>query len=100
MISVGSFTPDKNQRELLDILSEVRRRAPGTRLTLIGKGTQSEDLRRRVRDKRLEDAVTLMGLRSDIPELPDAAVFVTASKRGDFLRPFSRRKPPDSGRRL
>ena len=82
LISVGSFTPDKNQRELLDILAAVRRRAPGTRLTLIGKGTQSEKLKRRVRDKGLEDAVTLMGMRSDIPELLlDAAVFVTASKR-------------------
>ncbi|MEQ1917811.1 MAG: glycosyltransferase [Elusimicrobiota bacterium] len=82
LISVGSFTPDKNQRELLDILAEVRRRVPGTRLTLIGKGTQSEDLRRRVRDKGLEDAVTLLGIRADVPELlSNGDVFVSASKR-------------------
>jgi|CXWL01.1.fsa_nt_gi glycosyltransferase involved in cell wall biosynthesis len=82
LIAVGSFTPDKNQFELLDILAAIRRRVPGTRLTLIGKGTQSEALRRCSRDKGLEDAVAFLGIRPDIPDLLSRGdVFVSASKR-------------------
>lgn len=82
LVSVGSYTPDKNQRELLDILAEVRRRVPGTRLTMIGKKTDGDELRRRARDKGLEDAVSFLGIRSDVPELLlEGDVFVSASKR-------------------
>ena len=49
---------------------------------MIGKGTDREEVRRRARDKGLEDAVDLLGIRSDIPELlREGDVFVSASKR-------------------
>ncbi|HXT00446.1 MAG TPA: glycosyltransferase [Elusimicrobiota bacterium] len=82
LIFVGSFAPDKNQIELLDILTEVRRRFPETVLTLVGNGSRVEDVRRRARVLELSDAVRFPGLRSDVQAfLADADVFVSASRR-------------------
>src|SRR6185312_209547 len=82
LIFVGAFSPDKNQRELLDVLAGVRRRFPGAVLNLVGTGARLDDIRRRASLQGLADAVALPGVRTDVPELlANADIFVSAPKR-------------------
>jgi glycosyltransferase involved in cell wall biosynthesis len=82
MIFVGSFNPDKNQSELLDVLAAVRERVPGAVLTFIGAGARLEAVRALAQARGLGGAVTFLGLRPDVPHFLAAAdVFVSTSNR-------------------
>jgi glycosyltransferase involved in cell wall biosynthesis len=82
LIAVGSFTPDKNQSELIDVLARTRERSASAALTLVGTGPREDDVKTRARAAGLGEAVSFRGVRTDVPDLLAAAdVFLSASKR-------------------
>ncbi|MBN2405874.1 MAG: glycosyltransferase family 4 protein, partial [Coriobacteriia bacterium] len=67
VIHVGSFTPEKNHRELLQALARVAREVPASRLLLVGDGPLRPQIEEMVRDSGLEGSVVMAGV------VPDAA---------------------------
>lgn len=66
---VGRLVPEKNPGWILEVLMELRKLEPNTAAVLVGRGVLEEDLRARARELGLEQAVRLLGWRSDIPEV-------------------------------
>ncbi len=66
---VGRFFEQKNHAFLVDILAEVVRREPCTRLLLVGDGHLRSDIEQKVARLGLQDHVIFAGLRKDISRL-------------------------------
>lgn len=73
----------------LDIAVEAvalaRKKAPGLRFLIIGDGRERDNLRRLIRERNVEDVVTMMGLipLSQVAEILDRADAGVVPKRGD-----------------
>lgn len=68
-ICLGRLVPRKGQDRLIAAWPEVRRRVPGARLLLVGRGPDGARLRARAREAGVEDAVEFAGhLRGDALE--------------------------------
>lgn len=77
---VGRLCTQKNQLRLLDIFSEMRRERPDAVLLLVGRGDLEEAICRKAAAMGLTDAVRLLGVRDDVPQLLSAFdVFVFPS---------------------
>lgn len=70
---VGSFTSQKNHDFLLDVLHALVQKLPQARLLLIGDGPLRPTLLQKVTDLGLLSHVHFAGLRTDIPQLLQAA---------------------------
>lgn len=80
ILNVGRLTARKAQAELIQAMSEVSQVWPNIRLLIAGNGPQQAELERLITDLELEDSVTLLGLRDDIPKLlAQAQIFVFPS---------------------
>lgn len=86
VLSVARHEYDKGLDVLIRAMALVARAAPTTRLVVAGReGTQTDELRKIVDREQLTDVVTLLGARSDVPELLCGAdVFALASRREGF----------------
>lgn len=73
IINVGSLEPRKNQLALLDLLAEIAREFPKTKLLLVGDGASRPPIEARIRELNLSEKVTLLGMRHDVPALLGAA---------------------------
>lgn len=80
VLTVGRLTRQKAQRHLVDAVPAVVDRMPDAHVALVGDGPLEGALRRRVAKLGLEEHVSLLGRRDDVPELLAAAdVFVLPS---------------------
>ncbi len=61
----GRLEPEKGVQTLIDAMPAVRRAVPDARAVVMGTGGAEPELRRRVRRRRLTDAVTFAGYVSD-----------------------------------
>jgi glycosyltransferase involved in cell wall biosynthesis len=78
---VANLTPKKDHLGLLEALVDVRAADPRVVLLLIGAGPSETDLRRKVTELGLADAVRFLGSRSDVLDLlPAFDVFVLGSR--------------------
>jgi glycosyltransferase involved in cell wall biosynthesis len=78
--AVNRLSDQKDPLALLTAFRAVRAGAPDARLLLVGDGPLDGAVRRRVAALGLQDAVTMTGLRSDVPRLLQALdVFVSTS---------------------
>lgn len=59
--TVARLVPRKGVRIVLDALAGIRREIPNVHLLLVGDGPERDALQRRVREQKLEDAVTFLG---------------------------------------
>jgi len=66
---VGRFTEQKNHAFLVDIVIEVAKREPRTRLLLVGDGSLRPAIEQQVAQTDLTDRVIFAGLRADVPRL-------------------------------
>lgn len=66
---VGRFIEQKNHLFLLEIVAEVVKREPRTRLLLIGEGSLRPEIEQKVNQLNLADYIIFAGLRSDVPHL-------------------------------
>ncbi len=70
----------KRHVDLIDAFAQVRAEIPQARLVLIGDGPLRSAIEKRARDRRITDAVHLLGSRKDIDALlPALDLFVLAS---------------------
>lgn len=76
----GRLARQKNPLFLIDIFEEVHKRDQNTLLLVAGEGELRDDIERRIREKRLEGSVRLLGVRRDIERVyPAMDVFVLPS---------------------
>lgn len=69
---VGRLSAQKNQLRLLAIFGEMHRLCPDSVLLLVGRGDLEEPIRRKAEKMGLSDAVRLLGVRNDVPQLLSA----------------------------
>jgi glycosyltransferase involved in cell wall biosynthesis len=69
VLSVGRLDPEKNPLLLVDIAELLRARDPRWSLAIAGDGPLHEALERRIAERRLGDAVRLLGYVPNGPEL-------------------------------
>jgi glycosyltransferase involved in cell wall biosynthesis len=80
LLSVGRLEPQKGVFDLLESFALVHHRYPNTCLVMAGSGSLEDQVRAKVALMGLGDAVQLLGLRQDIPDLLAASdLFVSAA---------------------
>lgn len=85
LISISRLVPSKRNSLLIPILQKVRARVPEVRLLVVGEGPERETLEKRTAEAGLEDAISYIGQRSDVPRLLELAdVLVFPSNREGF----------------
>ena len=67
--AVGSLTPVKGHRILIEAFAQVVAEIPDARLIIAGEGVEREALTRRSRELGLGDSVELRGIVHNVPEL-------------------------------
>ncbi len=78
--SVGHLTRQKGYRYLLEAAPEIIRKYPRVRFLLAGEGELEDKLRDQCRQAGIEDRVTFIGYREDIPRVLSAFdIFVLPS---------------------
>ena len=80
-IHVGRFHPAKNHFFLLDIFGEWLKENPNDVLLLVGDGDLRSAIEEKIKEKKIENAVKLLGSRSDVQNLLQMAdCFLLPSK--------------------
>jgi glycosyltransferase involved in cell wall biosynthesis len=69
---VTKMRPKKNLPLLVEAFEMVRASIPAARLVIVGDGSERRTLEAVIAEKKLGEAVQLLGLRSDIPDLLNA----------------------------
>ncbi len=77
---VGRFNEQKNHAYLIDIFNEILKKQSNAHLLLVGDGDLRSSIEEKIKSLKLEDHITLTGVRSDVNELLQAMdVFVFPS---------------------
>jgi len=77
---VGRFDTVKNHSFLIEVLNEIQKTKPNTKLILVGVGKLWNDIQKKISDLNLSDSVLMLGARSDVPRLLQAMdIFVFPS---------------------
>ena len=86
LISVGRFNDQKDYPNLINAFAILKKNNNGAiKLTIVGDGELKSEIEALIRNLELEEDVTLLGRRSDIPQLlSQADIFVLASKFEGF----------------
>lgn len=66
---VGSYSPVKNHKFLINVFSEITKLQENAVLLLIGEGDLRNDLEEQIKALNLQDKVILTGIRHDVPRL-------------------------------
>ncbi|GJM69130.1 hypothetical protein HMSSN036_13460 [Paenibacillus macerans] len=85
ILCIAELNGNKNQRQLLEALRELRGRAVPAVLLLAGTGGRERHYRRLAEDLGLREAVRFLGYRKDIPQLLQAADVLALSSRREGL---------------
>jgi len=67
--NVGRLCEQKNPLFLVEIMSEIVKLHPASRLFLIGTGEMESAVRKKIKELRISEYVTFLGKRSDVNEL-------------------------------
>ena len=65
---VGRLAPQKNQKKLLEVFAEVRRRNENTHLVIIGTGELEESLKQQAAALGIAEHVTFTGMQTNVNE--------------------------------
>ena len=78
--NVARFCPEKNHAFLIEIFADLAKKVPNAHLVLCGTGDLMEPTRALVKEKGLENRVSFLGSRKDMPRVYQAIdVFVMPS---------------------
>jgi glycosyltransferase involved in cell wall biosynthesis len=80
-VAVGRLTPDKGFDVLIEAAAELKDDFPDLRVLIAGGGDDLALLNEMVDREGLTGTVTLLGVRSDVPDLLDAADVAVSSSR-------------------
>lgn len=82
---VGRFSKQKNHEFLINLFAKVKKNRMDAHLVLIGKGKLESKIKQQVKELGLENSVSFLGNRGDIPELMNIMdVFVFPSQYEGF----------------
>lgn len=82
LLSVGELSDRKNHVVVIEAMKQLIQRHPQLRYFICGQGEKKQELQQLIRKYHLEDHVKLLGFRTDVAELCQAAdVFVFPSKQ-------------------
>jgi glycosyltransferase involved in cell wall biosynthesis len=85
VITVANLRPEKDHRSLLAAAEIVARTHPDLRFQIVGDGAERHELERETARRGLQDRVTFLGHREDVPALLSAAdLFVLPSRTEAF----------------
>lgn len=77
---VGRFSIPKNHKFLIDIFRQIYTQNPNAVLLLVGEGVLMDEIKQKVKEYQLEQAVKFLGLRDDVERIMQAMdVFVFPS---------------------
>lgn len=80
LTTVGRLTPQKNPHEIIRICEYLKNDGVEFRFLWFGTGELEEEIKREVREKKLDDVISFMGTRSDVYNVLQAAdVFIFPS---------------------
>lgn len=81
LIAVGSFSDAKDYPNLINAFEKIKQNNNIIKLTIVGDGELRPQIENLIKELKLDDDITLLGTRSDIPQLlSQADFFVLASK--------------------
>jgi len=84
-ITVGRFTDAKDYPNLINAFAILKKNNRAINLTIVGDGELRDQIESLIKELELEEDVTLLGRRLDIPQLlSQADIFVLASKFEGF----------------
>lgn len=66
---VGSFSYQKNHSYLVKIFAELEKKEPSSRLVLIGNGKNYDNIKRMVKQLKLEEKTLFLGWRDNVSEM-------------------------------
>ena len=85
LISVGRFNDQKDYPNLINAFAILKKHSDDIKLNIVGDGELRPQIEALVTELKLDEDITLLGRRSDISELLNAAdIFVMASKFEGF----------------
>lgn len=67
--NIGRLHFQKNQKFIIDIFSELCKKKDNFNLLLVGQGEDEEELKNKVKMLNLENRVSFLGVRKDVPDL-------------------------------
>lgn len=80
IISIGSLSPQKNQKDMLEIMKIVHESHPDWNLKIYGEGPLFQDLENFIKQNRMSSYVSLEGITSNVPAvLENASLFLLTS---------------------
>lgn len=78
--TVARISPQKGLPYLVQAMQHVRNMLPNAQLLIVGKGEKTDELRAQIAELGLDDAITLLGARTDVIDIVDSLdVFVLPS---------------------
>lgn len=83
--NVARLTYQKNQEYLLDIIKELIKIMPKSKLLLIGEGEDEKILKRKCNELKIQENVEFLGLREDISTILSALDFFVLPSRYEGL---------------
>jgi len=69
VVLVGELDERKQQRAVIEAVPQVLERFPAARVVFVGEGPDRPVIEKAIRERGLESSVTLLGFRSEIPEI-------------------------------
>lgn len=79
--TAGRLSYQKNQAFLLDVFAKFHQKCPQSKLLIVGDGELREDLKEQIRNYHLEEAVLLLGWKTDVERYLQAMdVFLLPSR--------------------
>lgn len=66
ILNIGELLPNKNQKTAIAAMEAVVKKVPNSRLLIAGNGTEKENLEELIREKRLEEHVTMLGYTTEV----------------------------------
>ena len=69
---IGRFANQKNHEFLVDVFYEITKKCDNAHLVLIGDGDLKSQIEKKVKSLSLDDKVSFLGVRNDVPDLLSA----------------------------
>lgn len=78
ILCTGELNKNKNQKTLIEAAAELKELIPTLKILLAGNGPLEQELRMQIRKLGVEDAVQLLGYRTDLEKVTPAADLVVS----------------------
>ena len=87
IITIGRLSPEKGQKDLIDVFEKVNKELPQTKLYMVGDGPLKDELKNHAKELRLDDKVVFTGFLGETEKekyILDSAVFALPSHTESF----------------